>query len=152
MRPEDWFGVTHLWFSHEHPDHFSPTTLRGIPEAAQARITALYQVTADGKVAGFCRGLGFRDVIELAPGRWHALAPGVELRCEPWSPGDSWLAIRTPEATLVNLNDCAINEAEQVAQVRAIVGRVDLLATQFSISAWDGNPGDDATAAARRAR
>lgn len=144
MRPEDWFGVTHLWHSHEHPDHFSPKTLREIPEAARARITALYQATADGKVAGFCRGLGFRDVIELAPGRWHALAAGVELRCEPWSSGDSWLAIRTPEATLVNLNDCAITEPEQVAELRAIVGRVDLLATQFSISAWDGNPDDRA--------
>jgi hypothetical protein len=135
-------SATHLWHSHEHPDHFSPPTLRSIPESARARIVALYQQTADRKVAGFCRGLGFREVVELAPGRWHALAPGVEVRCEPWTGGDSWLALRTPEATVVNLNDCAILDPAEVATIREKVGRVDLLATQFSISSWDGNPED----------
>ncbi len=144
MGPEDWRGVTHLWHSHEHPDHFSPRTLREIPEAVRAGITLLYQVTEDRKVATFCRELGFREVIELAPAGWHALAPGFEVRCEPWRNGDSWLAVRTPEATLVNLNDCAIRRPDQVARVRAAVGRVDVLTTQFSISAWDGNPEDGA--------
>src|SRR6185503_20468212 len=27
---EDFAGITHLWFSHEHPDHFSPSNLRKI--------------------------------------------------------------------------------------------------------------------------
>jgi hypothetical protein len=135
MNADAWTGVTHVWHSHEHPDHFSPKTLREIPASARASITALYQQTQDHKVAGFCRGLGFRDVIELDPGRWHELAPGVELRCEPWTSGDSWLAVRTPQGTLVNLNDCAITRPSDVAALREIVGPVDLLATQFSISA-----------------
>jgi hypothetical protein len=141
---EDLGRVTHLWHSHEHPDHFSPATLRAIPEAARARITVLHQQTADGKVAGFCRRLGFREVIELPPDCWVALADGVEVRCEPWTSGDSWLALRTPEATVLNLNDCAILRPEEVASIRATVGPVDVLATQFSISAWDGNPEDAA--------
>ncbi len=132
--------VTHIWFSHEHPDHFSPVTLRQIAPEHRAQITILYQTTSDGKVAKFCRGAGFKDVLELTPDRWYDLAPGVSVRCEAWTAGDSWLAMRAPGATLLNLNDCAIYLPEEVAAIREKVGPVDLLATQFSISAWDGNP------------
>jgi len=140
--PGGWERVTHVWISHEHPDHFSPVTLRAVPEALRARITVLYQATADHKVAEFCRRLGFREVRELAPGQWIDLGAGVSALCEPWTSGDSWLALRTPRATLVNLNDCAIYTPAEVAGIRAKVGRVDVLATQFSISSWDGNPED----------
>jgi hypothetical protein len=142
FRAEDWERVTHLWFSHEHPDHFSPASLRAIPEAVRARISVLFQATADHKVVEFCRRLGFGEVRELAPGRWIELAAGVSALCEPWTSGDSWLALRTPRGTLVNLNDCALWTPAEVAGIAAKVGKVDLLATQFSISAWDGNPED----------
>ena len=142
FRPADWERVTHLWLSHEHPDHFSPPTLRAIPESLRARITLLYQATSDHKVAEFCRRLGFLEVRELSPGCWVDLGPDVSVLCEPWTSGDSWLALRTPRATLVNLNDCAIYTPAEVAGIRAKVGRADLLATQFSISAWDGNAED----------
>ena len=36
-------GVTHLWISHEHPDHLSIPTLRSIPAEVRGRVTALYQ-------------------------------------------------------------------------------------------------------------
>ncbi len=137
---ERFADVTHIWFSHEHPDHFSPATLRSIAPEHRAKITILYQATSDGKVAKFCRGLGFQDVLELAADRWYELAQDVSVRCEPWTAGDSWLALRGPDATLLNLNDCAIYLPEEVAGIREKVGPIDLLATQFSISAWDGNP------------
>ncbi|TFG96372.1 MAG: MBL fold metallo-hydrolase, partial [Myxococcales bacterium] len=139
FQPEDWERVTHLWLSHEHPDHFSPAALRAVPEPLRARISGLYQATSDHKVAEFCRRLDFREVRELEPGGWVDLGAGVSALCEPWTSGDSWLALRTPRATLVNLNDCAITTPAEIASIAAKVGRVDLLATQFSISSWDGN-------------
>jgi len=138
--PEDWARVTHIWFSHEHPDHFSPKTLRTIPEASRRAITVLYQVSKDRKIVDFCRKLGFREVRECLPGEWLTLAPGVSLRCDPFTSGDSWLAIKTPGLTLLNLNDCGMTTSSQVSAVQTEVGPVDVLATQFSISAWDGNP------------
>ena len=39
FKPEDFASITHLWFSHEHPDHFSPRSLAMIPDAPRARIT-----------------------------------------------------------------------------------------------------------------
>ena len=140
--PGDWTRVTHLWFSHEHPDHFSPAALREVPDELRRRIAVLYQATADRKVVEFCRRLGFSEVRELSPGAWADLGGGVSALCEPWTSGDSWLALRTPRATFVNLNDCAIYTPAEIAGIAAKVGQVDLLATQFSISAWDGNPED----------
>src|SRR5688572_19133009 len=140
---ERFHEVTHLWFSHEHPDHFSPGTIRKIPPAARAKITALFQTTVDKKVVAYLRKQGFAEVLELPPGEWHRLSPKLEVMCCPF-PGmaDSWAAFRADGVTLLNMNDCPLTNREQIAAIRSQVGRVDVLATQFSISAWDGNPED----------
>ena len=57
---DDFKDITHLWFSHEHPDHFAPPNLFKIPEEHRKNITVFYQKTEDGKVAGFCRKLRFQ--------------------------------------------------------------------------------------------
>src|SRR5262249_60041968 len=62
FRFEDFKNITHLWFSHEHPDHFSPPNLRKIPAPDRARITVLYKTTRDRKVVNFCRELGFKQM------------------------------------------------------------------------------------------
>lgn len=139
MQPEDFGTITHLWFSHEHPDHFSPRSLQGIPAEHRSRITVLYQRTLDGKLAKFCRGLGFREVVELPDAEPLALTPEVRIRCGRWGSGDSWLLIESPEGKVLNLNDCDVRTSEEVAEVYALTGPVDLLATQFSYAAWNGN-------------
>jgi len=40
---DDMARVTHIWISHEHPDHLSIATLRGIREERRSAITALFQ-------------------------------------------------------------------------------------------------------------
>jgi UDP-MurNAc hydroxylase len=139
--PYERFGeLTHLWFSHEHPDHFSPPCLKKIPPAARAKIEVLYQETQDKKVVEYCRKLGFGRVREMPHGRPLELGPGFEFLCRPWAGfEDSWSLIRTSEARILNLNDCTVNTPAQMEQVRAEVGEIDVLFTQFSISSWDGN-------------
>jgi len=39
FRYEDFARVTHIWFSHEHPDHFSPSNLKRIPEQFRRNVT-----------------------------------------------------------------------------------------------------------------
>ncbi|HUQ52417.1 MAG TPA: MBL fold metallo-hydrolase [Gammaproteobacteria bacterium] len=136
----DFERVTHIWFSHEHPDHFAPPNLRKIPESLRRRIRVLYQGTLDRKVVDHCRKLGFGDVQELALDRWLALAPDFEVLCGAYPRGDSWLAVRAGGKVLLNLNDCNIYTPEAARPVRDLVGPVDALATQFSLSAWEGNP------------
>src|SRR5665213_435227 len=62
---EDFSTITHIWFSHEHPDHFSPPVINKIPAEYKKRITILYQKTIDKKVINACRNMGFENIIEL---------------------------------------------------------------------------------------
>ena len=59
FRPEDFASVTHLWFSHEHPDHFNVRTLNSIPAAVRAKMTVLFHASADRKVVKHCEKMGF---------------------------------------------------------------------------------------------
>lgn len=155
FRYEDFAGITHIWFSHEHPDHFNPPNVKKIPEEYRRKITVLFQQTHDKKVVRYCEKLGFQDVRELPPGGWIELASGIEVICRgvevEWD-ADSWLCIRTPEATLLNLNDCGIDTREHAAEVRRQVGAVDVLTTQFSYASWQGNAGDTQRRRQRAAR
>lgn len=141
--PDDFATITHIWLSHEHPDHFSPPSLRSIPEADRARIVVMTQRTRDRRVASYCRGLGFADVIELPSATWFDLGSDVQVMCQPVKLDDSWLAIRAGDQTVLNLNDCLLSEESEVRVALEEVGRpIDLLLTQFSYAAWAGNESD----------
>jgi len=144
FRAEDFASITHLWYSHEHPDHFSPRTLAMIPEELRGKITVMFHASSDGKVVDHCRKLGFSKTLELRSGEWVELAPDFEIRCDTWQGSDdSWLLVRTPDGVILNLNDCQAVTQAQVDGLHAATGDVDVLLTQFSISSWDGNPEDE---------
>jgi UDP-MurNAc hydroxylase len=142
--PERWADVTHLWFSHEHPDHFSPPSLRAVPEERRAEITVLYQPTRDRRVVDWCRSAGFATR-ELPVGTWVPLGPELRVLLGTVPFYDSWLALDCAGHRLLNLNDCVVNTREQLQRIAHQVGPVDTLLTQFSYANWVGNP-DDAEA------
>ena len=55
----DFEKITHIWFSHEHPDHFFPPNIREIDNEHRKNITVIFQKTGDGKVLDFLRRRGF---------------------------------------------------------------------------------------------
>lgn len=138
----DWNDITHIWISHEHPDHFAPRDLLAIPADIRSKITVLHQRTSDQRVARFCRKAGF-DFLELDPARLHRL-PGLAIRCAPHLSGDSWLWASDGSTSLLNLNDCAVRtRLEMLRILRACRDRhPTLLLTQFSYACWAGNPGE----------
>lgn len=101
--------VTELWFSHEHPDHFSLATLKRFPSDARARIRVLYQGTRDKRVIAALSRLGFPKVVELGP-EPLLLEPEVSVLGPQFLHGDSWMLLQTPECSLLNLNDCNTDE------------------------------------------
>lgn len=141
VAPEQLARVTHLWVSHEHPDHLSITTLRSIPPARRAGITALYQRHWSGEVVGFLRTLGFADVVELEHATPLALGSGVDVVLHQVGHEDAALTVRGGGRTVLDLNDCKPSDAK-LARMRAEIGPVDVLADQFSIAGWPGNPED----------
>jgi UDP-MurNAc hydroxylase len=141
LKPTALKTVTHIWISHEHPDHLDFSTLKAIPADDKANITLLYQRHFSSRVLRALAKLGFRAVLELPLGRWVEISNGVSLMC--WSVGtiDSLLAVRSGGAVILNVNDCIINNMAARAIAKR-VGAVDVLLTQFSFANWAGNPED----------
>lgn len=144
FRYEDFSRITHIWVSHEHPDHFSPPNLKRIPEEFRRRITFLFHWTKDKRVLRVCKSLGFKTE-ELPHGETMALAPGIDIVCGPQDLLDSWMAVMAEGKTLLNMNDCVFAEQKDLVAVKDCVGAVDVLASQFSYANWVGNPSDEAS-------
>lgn len=139
---DDFRGARFLWLSHEHPDHFHPPTLAKIPAELRREITVLFQETDDQRVVEHCRGLSFKEVVELKKGAPLRLSPEFEVRCEHFHEGDSWMSIRAGGVSLLNTNDCGIRNARDAQRIARTVGPVDVLLTQFSYAYWAGNEED----------
>ena len=144
--------ATHLWFSHEHADHFSPATLRAIPAEARARMRVLYQATRDRTLLDWCRSLGFAEVIELPHLAWLPLGDGFRVRCGHAFGGDSWLLVEAGGTRFLNLNDCICEDELALHELARDVGAIDVLLAQYSVGSWLGNPEDDAWRTAEPAR
>jgi UDP-MurNAc hydroxylase len=148
FKPQDFAKVTHIWFSHEHPDHFSPKNIREVPAERRPKITVLFQKTKDGKVIRFCRDLGF-ETVELESGKPYKLESDFAVTCYRHGDAnrtggvDSFLLVEAGKTRLLNLNDYI---TENIAELRSIKERckdLTVLFTQFSYANWVGNPGDD---------
>lgn len=132
--------LTHIWISHEHPDHFNIPTLRAIPEDVRARLTMLYQRHYSADVPDFLRGLGFKEVIELVHGNTYTVGD-FEVICHQVGHEDATMTFKADGTTVLNLNDCK----PSLRGLRSILrdtGPVDVLLDQFSVAGWTGNPDD----------
>jgi UDP-MurNAc hydroxylase len=134
-------GVTHIWISHQHPDHFAPISLKNIPKEDRARIVVLYQETDDKLVVSWLRSNGFRNTKEVQLRRWLPLAPDIDIQVGTLF-DDSWLALRHDGRIYLNVNDCVLKTPERIQEIADHTGKVDVLFTQFSYAQWIGNPGD----------
>jgi len=132
-----------IWLSHEHPDHFSPRTLRSVPQADRDRITILYRTTSTRAVVDYCESLGYRTR-ELEPGARFRLSPRVTGEVGVVAE-DSWLYVTDGDRSVLNVNDCRLGDRSALRDIRARLGPVDLLATQFGYANWAGNVGDPTT-------
>jgi hypothetical protein len=137
----DFETITHIWFSHEHPDHFSPPNLLRIPAEIRARIHVVFQPTIDKRVVLFCRKAGFASVTELPP-TWHPIGVDLNIWCEPAGRGDRWAAFRNAAHTLLNINDCIYLDKHDLRPLKDKIGKIDTLATQFSYASSWGNKDD----------
>lgn len=142
MDYKEFNDITHIWFSHEHPDHFSPSNLLKIPKSIRAKIIVLYQETTDKKVANFCKNNGFKKGIELKEDEQLDLEKDFSIMCNPYTDGDSYALITVNDIKILNLNDCIVNTEERAFQLFKKIGKVDFLFTQFGYANKIGNTND----------
>lgn len=141
MQIEDFENISHIWFSHEHPDHFTPQVLSLIPEEIRKKITVLFQDTLDHRVANKCREFGF-SVIEMKPNKLYKLDGEFRVKCRPYLLYDSWLYLEIGRKKILNINDCGVDSYRQAKYVHKFTRDVDLLLTQFGYAAHIGDPED----------
>ncbi len=130
-------GVSFIWISHEHPDHFSPAFLTRVAKAHERKVTVLFQATRDRRVVDFCRSLGLA-VQELADGVPTPLSSAVTVTCGAYYFYDSWLYLTNGRQSLLNLNDCPARLARDIRRIGRLAPEPTVLLSQFSYAAWKG--------------
>ena len=130
--------VTHIWISHEHPDHFSIMFFKKFGEEIQNRnIQIIFQDTKDKRVENFLLKSGY-DLKIITFNSWLKLSEEFEILCFKDGFYDSGLAIKTSDKTILNFNDCEIKNKSRCEEVLKITGECDILVSQFSYAAWKG--------------
>ncbi|HWB62699.1 MAG TPA: hypothetical protein VG603_04240, partial [Chitinophagales bacterium] len=82
----------------------------------------------------------FKEVVELHKNQFFEILPDFKVMCEHFEEGDSWICFKTPEQTILNVNDCGIANKSDLDAILAKTGPIDVLMTQFSYAFWAGNP------------
>jgi UDP-MurNAc hydroxylase len=141
MQINDFKNITHIWFSHEHPDHFATWVLAEIPIEIRKKIVVLFQDTLDHRVVVKCKELGF-SVIEMESNKFYELDKGFKIKCRPYMFYDSWSLLEINGKKILNINDCGIDNYTQSKYVHKFTGNVDLLLTQYGYAAKIGDPKD----------
>lgn len=132
-------NITHIWISHEHPDHFSVRFFGKYKEIVkQKKIIVLFQLTRDRRVHSFLNTQGIL-VQELEDGQKTPIGfSGVSVTCYCDGFYDSALLFEYDGERVLNLNDCEISTYTKAALMATSIGRIDILLTQFSYAAWKG--------------
>lgn len=134
-------NTNYIYISHEHPDHFSPSFFlndeyKEILNRNNTKI--LFQKTKDKRVLKFLEKKGYK-VIEVPNNEYVTLENGVKVKIIKFGYIDSALIIEGSTDKILNLNDCPLNDINEIKRFRKDHGKFDLLLTQFSYAAWKGN-------------
>jgi UDP-MurNAc hydroxylase len=130
--------TSHIWISHEHPDHFSIKFFKMFKQQIIDRsINVLFQKTDDRRVVKFLKSINV-NYSELSFNHFHELGENTSVCCIKDGFYDSALLVKSFDEKILNLNDCEINTPRRVQEVRNVTGEVDILLTQFSYAAWKG--------------
>jgi hypothetical protein len=100
-----------IYYSHEHPDHFSIPFLKSIEVKKRKEITIIFQKTLDARVKSFCEKEGF-TVKELADKKRWEFAENFSITVGKVPFYDSWALIEIDNKKILNANDCILESPE----------------------------------------
>jgi UDP-MurNAc hydroxylase len=135
-------SVTHVFISHEHPDHLHFPTLATFDESFKKRVVVLFQRNNSDKVFDQLKTMGYSNCVSFPHMQEYSPEPGVSLYIYQHRQIDSALIVKDTDHVVVNLNDAELT-ASECAKVRAKFGTIDALLTQFSIAGSQGYPDAD---------
>ena len=124
-----------IYFSHEHPDHFSIQFLKSLSKEIRSKITVIYQKTKDGRVKEFITKFGFK-FIDLNDKKRYEFAKSFFITIGQVPFYDSWALIEIEGKKILNANDCILETPERVKDIKKVTKNVDILFTQYSYANW----------------
>ena len=131
-------SITHIWISHEHPDHFSISFFKNYEELIKSQgIVILFQETNDKRVKEFFTQNGF-NFNELKFEQPFLISNNYKITCIKDGFYDSALFIQTKDKKILNLNDCYVRTESRANEIYKVTGKCDILLAQFSYAAWKG--------------
>lgn len=127
-----------IWYSHEHPDHFSVAFVKKYEGLIKKRgIKFIFQYTKDKRVVSFLKKFGF-EVIEIENERELVLSDKFKIKVQRVDFFDSALIANINGQILFHINDCPISNEAAANDFIKKHGTCDILLTQFSYAAWRG--------------
>ena len=124
-----------IYYSHEHPDHFSIPFLKSIKHEKRGDITIIFQKTLDGRVKSFLENEGFL-VLEAKDKKKIEISKGFFITVGQIPFYDSWALIEVDGKKILNANDCILETPDRVRDIKNTTESVDILFTQFSYANW----------------
>jgi UDP-MurNAc hydroxylase len=129
-------GVTHLFISHEHPDHFHVPTLRALPADLKNECVVIVQELHDGRMIDALRAFGFKHIIPIRHRQTFDLGRATAYLYQV-APVDSAMAVIEPSGTVLNLNDTDLSKSD-IRRIHGDIGSPQVLLNQFSIATYGG--------------
>lgn len=133
--------TTHIYLSHEHPDHLSIDFFKEHSHALKEKnIQILFQETKDGRVVSFLRDRCGLYVRECRSNSWFPLGDSAKAMVVSCGAIDSALVLETNQHTYVNLNDCDFGDVDLfLLEKRLHPAKTRIVFNQFSYAAWRGS-------------
>ena len=102
-------SVTHLFISHEHPDHLHFPTLDQFDDSFKRRVIVIFQKNNSDKVFSQLAKIGFQNLVALPHMQEYSPEPQVSLYIYQHRQIDSALIVNDNKHVVVNLNDAEID-------------------------------------------
>jgi UDP-MurNAc hydroxylase len=142
--------ITHLWISHEHPDHLNFATLGALPESFKARVVVLFQDNDSRRTFESLGKLGYRNFVPLPHRKPVDITRATRVYCYRAGTIDSCLAVMNEGDSVLDVNDAKLG-ARDCRIIRNDLASVDVVLNQFSMAVCHP-PGDYAQYLSRAGR
>jgi len=135
----DLTDVTHIWISHEHPDHLHFPSLRFLyDEVGLEDVQILFQETNSDKVFDALKRIGYSNFQTLPHLKVCKISEYVDVISYAHRHLDSCLAVRVQGKNwILNINDTELN-TNDCNVIREKVGIFPILLNQYSIAGFEG--------------
>tara|TARA_B100001250_G_C19804468_1_gene792622 strand:- start:1317 stop:2516 length:1200 start_codon:yes stop_codon:yes gene_type:complete len=139
----DLSNLTHIFLSHEHPDHLNWSTLRKIREATNQKIEVFMPSRGNDNVESMMNKVGF-EYKEFEPFNTYRTNKHDFSFSFFKKNHDSAIVFEIDEKIIFNKNDCEFSARElSFIKERHLGGRdIDVLFNQFSLAGYYGNKED----------